>query len=284
MLRNKIPISVLVVTKNEEARIAQCLEALSEFDEVVVVDSLSDDATCDVAREMGARVENFAWDGAYPKKRQWCLEHLELAHDWVFFVDADEVVTEAAVENIAALFESGEPQEAGYFIRANYIWQRKMLRHGLKNSKLVLFDRRRVEFPVVDDLSLPGMGEIEGHYQPVLKVKNAADFIGVLDAQMLHDACGDISAWEARHERYAMWEAGMNVRGAWPRDPVVWREFLKQVFRAMPMRDAAAFLHCYVLKFGFFDGAAGFGFACSRARYYRLIRQAGAGVLDSSRD
>ena len=127
---------------------------------------------------------------------------------------------------------------------------------------------------MVDDLGLRGMGEIEGHYQPVLKEDYAADSIGTLDAQMQHDAGADMRAWEARHQRYAMWEAGMNALGAWPRDPVGWREFLKRVFRAMPVRDVAAFLHCYVLKFGFLDGAAGLDFARSRGRYYRMIRRA----------
>lgn len=288
MLRNraasKIPVSVIVVTKNEEARIAQCLGALSSFDEVVVVDSDSDDATCDVARDSGVRVESFFWDGMYPKKRQWCLNHLTLAHDWVFFVDADEVVTAEAKDSIAALFDGEEPCAAGFFIRANYIWQGEMLRHGLKNSKLVLFDRRRVEFPLVDDLGLNGMGEIEGHYQPVLKAEYAADVIDVLDVPMQHDACGDINAWNERHERYAVWEAGMNARSAWSQDPVPWRELLKRVFRAMPMRDVAAFLHCYILKLGFLDGLAGFDFACSRARYYRMIRRANVTASDASTD
>ena len=271
---HRIPVTVIVVTKNEEARIAQCLEALSGFDEIVVVDSSSDDATCAIAREMGARVEDFVWNGAYPKKRQWCLDHLTLAHDWVFFVDADEIVTVDVVNEIAVIFNGSEPDEAGFFVRANYIWNGKMLRHGLMNSKLVLLDRTRVEFPVVDDIGLDGMGEIEGHYQPVVKAGNAAAGIGVLRAKMLHNAGDDMAAWMARHMRYAQWEVGMNARRAWPSDPVVWRAFLKRFFRTLPMRGVAAFLHCYVLKIGFLDGAAGFDFARSRARYYAMISAA----------
>ena len=270
----KIPVTAIVVTKNEEARIARCLEALSSFDEVLVVDSNSSDATCDVAQKMGARVEHFSWDGAYPKKRQWCLDQLELAHDWVFFVDADEIVTRDVVDEIAALFDAEQPKEAGFFIEAQYIWQGRLLRHGLKNKKLVLLDRRRVCFPVIDDLELPGMGEIEGHYQPVLKDRFVADVIGNLGSLMQHDACDDKQAWEERHWRYALWDAGMNARDAWPKDPVVWRQRLKLFFRAMSYRDVAAFLHCYVFKLGFLDGVAGYDFAKSRARYYRMIRHA----------
>ena len=271
MPRNKIPVSCVVVTKNEGARIARCLEALTEFDEVVVVDSGSDDATYGIAREIGARVESFVWNGRYPKKRQWCLDCLNLVHDWVFFVDADEVVSADVVRDIVALFQSGEPEEAGFFVAADYVWQGKLLHYGLKNNKLALFDRQRVEFPVVDDLDIEGMGEIEGHYQPVLKEGYAADRIGQLQAKMVHDACDDVEAWEARHLRYARWEVGMNARDAWPEDPVRWRQSLKRFFRGFLFRDVVAFLHCYVLKFGFLDGAAGLDFAVSRARYYRMI-------------
>jgi glycosyltransferase involved in cell wall biosynthesis len=90
-----IPVSVIIVTKNEEKRLGACLEALSlgHFDDVWVVDSQSGDGTCAIAAQHGARVEDYVWNGKYPKKRGWCLEYLELAHDWVFFVDADEIVS-----------------------------------------------------------------------------------------------------------------------------------------------------------------------------------------------
>ena len=67
----KIPVSVVVMTKNEERNIAKCLKALVEFDEVFVVDSDSTDATCAMATALGARVSNFQWNGKYPKKKQW---------------------------------------------------------------------------------------------------------------------------------------------------------------------------------------------------------------------
>ncbi|MGB0720330.1 MAG: glycosyltransferase family 2 protein [Bdellovibrionales bacterium] len=262
-----IPLSVIVVTKNEEARLARCLSALFRFDDVWVVDSDSDDKTRAIAQQYGVRIADFTWNGAYPKKRQWCLETLDLKYDRVFFVDADEVVTPDIAAEIAAL----DFKLAGYFIRSRYIWNGKMLRHGLLNSKLVLFDRRKVEFPVVDDLDIPGMGEIEGHYQPVLKPQFAHETLGVLQHFMLHDAGDDRGQWAARHARYAQWEAAMIARDAYPRDPVWARQVLKTIFRRLPFRWVVAFVHCYVLKLGFLDGAAGFDFAESRARYYRMV-------------
>lgn len=269
-----IPVSVLIVTKNEADHISRCLTALSDFAEIVVIDSGSADSTVDIARGHGARVEDFTWNGRYPKKRQWCLNHLSLKHEWVFFVDADEVVTEDLKNEMAQLFTNG-PAHAGYFVKGRYVWNGQVLKHGLVNNKLVLFDRRKIHFPVVDDLDLPGMGEIEGHYQPVLKNSGST---GQLKAPLLHYAYEDQESWQRRHERYAAWEAGMNRKNAWPRDPDPKREFMKQIFRALPLRPAFAFLHCYVLKLGFLDGRAGWDFAKSRFIYYRMISSIRAGA------
>ena len=68
-----------------------------------------------------------------------------------------------------------------------------------------------MEFPVIDDLGLP-MGEIEGHYQPVLKSQSGAT--GQLKKPLLHYAGWSGEHWRARHEKYAQWEAGMNRRAA----------------------------------------------------------------------
>ena len=77
-------ISVVIITKNEEQRLPECLKALrAHFSDLWVVDSNSTDRTAEIARSFGARVVDFKWDGAYPKKYGWCLTHLEDAADWM---------------------------------------------------------------------------------------------------------------------------------------------------------------------------------------------------------
>ncbi len=265
-----IPVSVIVTTKNEEKRIAQCLKALRAFDDVWVVDSESTDKTQDVARQCGARVEEYVWDGQYPKKRQWCLNTLPMQYDYVFFVDADEVVSASLIDEIAALDWS----KAGYFVQGLYEYDGHVLRHGLRNNKLALIDWRKIEFPVIDDLNIEGMGEIEGHYQPVLKAGYEQESLGQLCTPLIHQAYEDAQSWNARHRRYARWEAGMNAKNAWPKDPKPFRQVLKFLFRRLPFRGGVAFMHCYIFKLGFLDGAAGFRFACSRRAYYQMISSA----------
>lgn len=262
----KIPVTVLVITRNEAPRIARCLAALKDFDELIVVDSQSADETGALAAAAGAEVVCFRWNGQYPKKRQWCLDNLSLRNEYIFFVDADEEVTPELAREIAAAMAAPLP---GYFVRGRYVMRGRKLRFGLHNNKLALFDRRRFSFPAVDDLGLAGMGEMEGHYQPVPGA--AGTPMGQMKNPLLHHA---EEGWDDRHRRYAAWEAGMNARSAWPPDPVPRRQGLKRLFRALPGRPLWAFVHCYVIKGGALDGRAGFRLAAGRFRYYRMIAAA----------
>jgi glycosyltransferase involved in cell wall biosynthesis len=261
---NKIPVTVLVVTKNEEKNLSRCLVSLERFDEVIVVDSQSTDATADIARSFGVTVVPFVWNGTYPKKRQWCLDHLHLKHDRVFFVDADEEVTPACARDIETLDWSC----AGYFVKGVYVLNGRALRFGLKNNKLCLFDRRKIEFPPVDDLDIPGMGEMEGHYQPVLK-KGFVQKIGTLKHGVLHYAMEDELRHNHRHTGYAAWEKAMRKRNAYPADVTRLRRFLKKCFHETPARPVVAFLHSYIIRLGFLDGWNGYAFAKSRLQYYK---------------
>lgn len=262
-----IKVSVLITTFNEADNLPRCLAALQNFDEVIVIDSASEDGTVDVAHSLGVHVENFNWNGKYPKKRQWCLDNLDIKHDFIFFVDGDEEVTPSLVDEIEQL----DFKAAGYFVKGRYIWNGQALEHGLKNNKLVLFNRHKIEFPVVNDLDIEGMGEIEGHYQPVLKTGYKAEPLKQLRYPLLHFAYEDQERWENRHKRYAMWEAEMIKRHAYPEDPNRMRRFLKTIFQKIPCRGWIAFCHSYIFKFGFWDGQAGFQFARSRARYYQMV-------------
>lgn len=259
-----IAVSVLVTTLNEERNLPRCLAALERFAEIIVIDSGSADATQQIARSLGASVVTFIWNGRYPKKRQWCLDHLDLEHERVFFVDADEEVTPELCDEIAAL----DWAAAGYFVKGMYVIDGKALRFGLKNSKLCLFDRRKIEFPVVDDLDIPGMGEIEGHYQPVLKESVFKEKIGTLANPLFHYALEDRERWQSRHDGYKQWQKGIKMRCAAPKDPKFLRACLKNVFHTMPGRSLAAFAHSYFVLGGFMDGAAGFALARSRYLYY----------------
>jgi glycosyltransferase involved in cell wall biosynthesis len=196
-----IPVSVIVMTLNEAANIGPCLEALSRFDQVFVVDSGSGDGTAGIAAGHGAIVVPFQWNGSYPKKKQWCLEQLPFRHDWVLYCDADERVTPELADEIALLMATGPRTGqglAGYFIFGQPVFGGKRHRHGAWNSKLALLDRQRASFPPFPDLDIDTMWEVEGHYQP--DIQGAA---GQLRYPMIHDEATSLHAWFDRHNRYS---------------------------------------------------------------------------------
>ncbi|PZP56049.1 MAG: glycosyltransferase family 2 protein, partial [Micavibrio aeruginosavorus] len=127
-------------------------------------------------------------------------------------------------------------------------------------------------FPVIDDLDIPGMGEIEGHYQPVLKSGSVKKSIGELKSYFIHDALDDLRAWEFRHHKYARWEQGMNAKNAWPEDPKLLRNCAKKMLRHSSFRPQLMYFISYIVLLGFLDGKEGRKFAKMKKDYYALIQ------------
>ncbi|TWA60682.1 glycosyltransferase involved in cell wall biosynthesis [Azospirillum brasilense] len=272
-----IPVSVVVMTRNEAVNLPHCLPALARFAERFVVDSGSSDGTPDIAAAAGARVVPFQWDGRYPKKKQWCLDRLPFSQDWVLFVDADERLGGALVEEIAALMAAG-PRHAGYFIDGRPVFLGRRLRFGAGNRKLALFDRRRASFPPAPDLDVATMWEVEGHYQPVI-----AGSVGRLRHSLDHADDKPVAAWFERHARYADWEAALRsdgrMTGLIARESGV-RRWMKIGLNRLPARPLLVFLYGYVVRLGFLDGGPGLQHALARAFYYW---QVGVKIADARR-
>lgn len=272
-----IPVSVVVMTRNEAVNLPHCLCALDRFAERFVVDSGSSDGTPAIAAAAGARVVPFQWDGRYPKKKQWCLDRLPFGQDWVLFLDADERIGSALVEEIAVLMDEG-PRHAGYFIDGRPVFLGRRLRFGAGNRKLVLFDRRKARFLPVPDLDVATMWEVEGHYQPTID-----GTLGQLRHSLDHADNKPVAAWFERHARYADWEAALRSDGRM-KDLIAResgrRRWMKVGLSVMPARPLLVFLHGYFVRLGFLDGGPGLQHALARAFYYWQI---GVKIADARR-
>ena len=86
----KVPISLLVPCKNEEANLDRCLQSVPWVAEIFVVDSNSSDKTSEIAELHAAKVVQFEYKGGWPKKKNWALENLPFSNEWVLILDADE--------------------------------------------------------------------------------------------------------------------------------------------------------------------------------------------------
>jgi len=141
----------LILTYNGERLLARCLESLSFCDAVIVVDSLSQDATCDIARAAGATVLERRWEGPGPQF-QYALEHIRAMEpkvDWVVSLDQDEYLTGELAANIrAAVLAEDDP--VGYWMpRLSFYFDRFLRHSGWYPDRLLrLFRPARMEVRV----------------------------------------------------------------------------------------------------------------------------------------
>jgi glycosyltransferase involved in cell wall biosynthesis len=266
--QERIPVSVVVMTKNEERNITRCLTSVANFAEVFVVDSASTDRTEAIAQEFGAHVIQFRWNGAYPKKKQWCLEHLPFSHDWVLYLDADEQVYPETALEIEGVVRS-DPREVGFFVGYDYHFMGRTLRHGHRIYKLVLLKHQCGRFVDYDDLDVESMWEVEGHYQPV-----AQGPTGILRNRMLHKDHDDLFHFFEKLNRYSDWEATLRSRNALRHPTQAVKSRLRKAVQTLgdrtPLRWLAILLYSYIFKAGFLDGRAGLDYAMALSIYHAM--------------
>lgn len=121
-------LSAVVLTKNEEKNIRDCLESLKFCDEVVIIDDKSTDKTLEIATEFGAKVYSRPLNGDFAAQRNFGLQ--EALGKWVLFVDADERINEKLKKEILDETSRGANPKVGYYMRRDdYLWD-KRLRFG----------------------------------------------------------------------------------------------------------------------------------------------------------
>ena len=124
----KPPLSVAVITLNEEKNLSRCLESVRSFaSEIVVIDSGSTDRTREIAESFGAVFKTNPWPG-FVAQKNIALE--QCAQPWVLCLDADEAVSPELVVEIRQLFASGEPRENGFFINRLNFYVGKWIHHA----------------------------------------------------------------------------------------------------------------------------------------------------------
>ena len=124
-----VPVSVIVPIKNEAENLPRCLGSVPWADEIFVVDSQSTDGSIDLAEKLGGKVVQFQFNGTWPKKKNWALENLPFKNEWVFILDADEVLPPEAADEIAKAIVDPGPI-AGYWINRYFMFLGRRLRHA----------------------------------------------------------------------------------------------------------------------------------------------------------
>ncbi|BAY61098.1 glycosyl transferase family protein [Calothrix brevissima NIES-22] len=261
----KIPVSVLIPAKNEEANLPACLTSLQMADEIFLVDSQSQDNSIAIAESFGAKIVQFKFNGSWPKKKNWSLDNLPFRNEWVLIVDCDERITPELWQEIAQVINNNE--YAGYYLNRRVFFLGKWIRHGGKypDWNLRLFKHKQGRYENLHTEDIPNTGDNEVHEHVVLAGK-----VGYLKNDMLHEDFRDLYHWLERHNRYSNWEArvyynlltnrdeggtiGANLFG----DAVQRKRFLKKLWVHLPFKPLLRFILFYIIQLGFLDGKAGY--------------------------
>jgi glycosyltransferase involved in cell wall biosynthesis len=273
-----VPLSVCIPVRNEERNLAACLTALrNNFDDIVVVDSGSTDATPVIAKEYGVRIVQFVWDGRYPKKRNWALRNVEFAHDWILFLDADEVITPAFIREVADALPV--TRCVGFWLSFTNHFMGRELRYGDRFRKLALFRQSAGEYENFPEEFWTTL-DMEVHEHPVLDGP-----VGQISAVLVHrNDCG-LHHYIARHNDYSTWEAN-RFRWLAAADAKSWENLNdRQRFKYRNLDKwwlaDLYFWTSFIAKGGFRDGITGWRFAAMKRRYFQDIRLK---ILEQRRD
>lgn len=261
-MSSRVPVSIIVPIRNEAANLPRCLASIQWADEIFVVDSASTDGSIEIAEHAGASVVQFQFNGTWPKKKNWSLENLPFRNDWIFILDADEVLPPAAEgEFREAIAHAGET--VGYWINRRFMFIRRWLRHAYyPNWNLRLFRHSLGRYEKLTDAATQS-GDNEVHEHVVVQGPT-----GRLRCEMDHYAFPSIDVFIEKHNRYSNWEARVATEqhlagsaGQLVHQRVNRRRKLKQLSHHLPCRGLLRFLYVYVWQRGFLDGREGYYFA-----------------------
>ncbi|WP_372991918.1 glycosyltransferase family 2 protein [Sulfitobacter sp.] len=266
-MTEKLPVTIAIPVKNEAANLARCLDRLGQFAEIVVIDSGSDDTTCEIAKSYGARVSNFRWDGKYPKKRNWFLMNEPPTQPWVLFLDADEFIDQAFCDALKLALQD-ETKDAYWLCYTNHFLG-KPLRFGLAQRKLALFRSGKALYEKIDEDGWSTL-DMEIHEHPIVEGP-----IGEIAAPIDHRDYKGLGKFIEKHRDYALWEARRYAKLA--ENPSSQAHFTdRQMFKYRHLAKwwYPWFYFCftYFAKLGMLDGGAGFHYAAYKSWYFQSIR------------
>jgi glycosyltransferase involved in cell wall biosynthesis len=229
-------LSVVVTTKNEEDKIARCLESVKWADEIVIVDGFSTDRTVEICRQYTDKIIQHKCDGNFDKERNLGIDNA--TGDWVLQLDADDVVTDRFRQEIEKILSKETVEFNAYkFRRKNFFLGHFMRWGGWYHYSLHFFRR--------------GYARYRGKIHETLIVNGK---IGRIEADVEHYPYKSISQFIERHNSYSnrVAQAILEQKG------VLSQGKIKYNLTVKPLK---LFWKFYIKKKGFREGTIGLIFS-----------------------
>jgi len=262
-----IDATAIIMTKNEEKNIAQCLQSIRGFAKrAIVLDCGSTDKTVELAKENGADVVFHAFE-YYAKQFNWGLRNCNIDTEWVIRLDADERFTPELNRELEQIIAKGEPDVNGITIEADYFFLGRKIKYGLrKKRKMMLFkfahgcieDKRRDAHSILHQ----GRSVLAKH-------------------RFLHYDFKDLDTYIKRYNWYAtreMMDYIDHVRGTQENvaaDAKIQQQRKKKygIYYRAPrfIRCWLWFLYTYIFRLGFLDGKEGLLYFFFECYWYRML-------------
>ncbi|MAX27057.1 MAG: glycosyl transferase [Phycisphaeraceae bacterium] len=260
----QIPVSCVILTKNEQVNMEAVLRTLSFSDDIVVLDSISTDDTVKIAKtHPNVRVVQRPFDTEY-KQRNYGLHEIDYKYPWVYICDADERVPDDLRREIEQVVTNPTPECAAYRLRYKNIYLGKWIKYAtsypvwiirLVQPKKVTYEKRTTNVhPIVDGK----IGELKSHFTH-------------------YSFNNGLRHWFAKHNFYSDREAveavGVRQEGLptfkqlTQKDPILRRRAIKNFSFFLKGRGLFRFLYSYVLRWGWLDGLAGFHYCAMISMY-----------------
>lgn len=259
-------VTIVVLTKNEEKNIEECLKSVKGFaDRVVIVDSGSTDATLDIAKKYGADIYQHKFEN-YAKQFNWGLNNTDINTKWTMRLDADERLTENLCQELLQVMEEHDKDNVnGVIMEADLYFMDHLIKHGgHKKRKLMFFktgigyieDRKMDEHTLLKD----GESIIARNRFIHYDYKNLTTFINKMN-------------WYATREMQDYFEYN-STKGEF-QDSVIASTRKKKFgfYYKLPLffRSWLLFIYNYIFKLGFLDGKEGFIYHYMYQRWYRTL-------------
>jgi len=269
----RCPITVVILTHNEEIHIERCLASLLPVVEAVcIIDSGSSDKTVERAQKMGAVVLQHPWKN-YADQFQWGLNNAPIDTEWVMRMDADEYLEPALQQEIQMRLPNICANVSGIYLKRKVMFMGRWIRYGGFYPHILLRIWR------------VGTGRIEQRWMDEHIILDEGETIQ-FDQDLVDDNLKGISFWVDKHNGYASREMVDLLNRSYdllPKDDAIktqddpqarWKRLMKdEVYSRIPpgLRATLYFIYRYFFRLGFLDGRQGFIFHFMQGFWYRLL-------------